>query len=85
VIDRTEMLNNARSMEARVRKIGGAIGERVQSVTAATAAGNGALASRGCYCAHHSYGRGRANKCWSMHMKRRSKLVASGHSGGERR
>jgi len=67
-----------------VTKIGGAIGERVQSVTAATAAvaGNWQAAD---VTVPTTAAAGRANKCWSMHMKPRSKLVASGHSGGERR
>jgi hypothetical protein len=71
-------------MEARVIKIGGAIGQRVQSVTATTAAVVGKSQAAD-VSAPTTAAAGLANKCWSMHMKRRSKLVASGHSGGERR
>jgi hypothetical protein len=67
-----------------VTKIGGAIGARVQSVTPATAAVM-EYSRAADVTAPTTAAAGRANKCWSMHMKPRSKLVASGHGGGERR
>jgi hypothetical protein len=60
-----------------VTTIGGAIGEGVQSVTAATAAVV-AKSQAADVTAPTAAAAGLANKYWSMHMKRRSKLVSSG-------
>jgi len=61
--------DDARSMEARVTKVGEAIGERVQSATAATAASG-------------RPGEKSAGRCG---RSRTASLVASGPSGGGRR